>query len=188
MLGWKRVDTLIKSFCRLLIERPDASLTLVGEGPERRHLERLAEKILRRGSYRFLPPMPAPEIPKLMRQCHVYVLPSTAYEGWGAVVNEAMAEGCLVIGSEAAGAAKTLLRHGQNGLLFQPGNWRGLGELLCTVGKNEPWRIHLAREGQRTIVEHWSPTGAANRFVSVCDALLTKRSSPAFSDGPMAGA
>jgi glycosyltransferase involved in cell wall biosynthesis len=185
MLGWKRVDTLIKSFSRLLIERPDATLTLVGEGPERRHLEHLAEKILRRESYRFLPPMPAPEIPKLMRQCHVYVLPSNAYEGWGAVVNEALAEGCAVIASEATGAAKTMIQHGVNGLLFAPGNWRRLGDLLCQVSSDETLRNRLAKQGQCTVVERWSPKLATNRFLSISNALLAGQPTSVFNDGPM---
>lgn len=185
MVPLKRVDTVIKSFSRLLDERAGATLTLVGEGSERERLEQLAEKILSKGSYCFLPPMPASEIPRLMRQCHVYVLPSNGCEGWGAVVNEAMAEGCVVIASEAAGAAKTIIRRGENGLLFEPGDWKRLGELLCKVARDESWRMQLAREGQRTIVESWSPAVAANRFVSVCNALLSKQTPPLFRDGPM---
>ena len=185
MLRWKRVDTLIKSFSRLLVERPDATLTLVGEGPERRQLEHLAEKMLSRECYRFLPSMPATEVPKLMRQCHVYVLPSNAYEGWGAVVNEAMAEGCTVIASEATGAAKTMIRHGVNGLLFAPGDWRRLGDLLCQVSSDDTLRNRLADQGQCTIVELWSPKVAAKRFLSVTSALLAGQSIPVFDEGPM---
>jgi glycosyltransferase involved in cell wall biosynthesis len=188
MLGWKRIDTLIKAFRRLLTERPDATLTVVGRGPEQGRLEQLAEKLLAAGSYHFLPAMPAPEILRLMRQHHVYVLPSDGYEGWGAVVNEAMAEGCAVLASEAAGAAKTMIQHGLNGLLFTPGDSNGLGELLCEVGMDEALRVRLAQEGQRTVVQRWSPAVAAERFISVCDSLLAKKPVPTFNDGPMAPA
>jgi len=185
MLGWKRVDTLIRAFSRLLLERPDATLTLVGDGANRKHLEQLAKKILVAGSYRFLPPMPAVEIPKLMRQHHVYVLPSNGYEGWGAVVNEAMAEGCAVVASRAAGAAKTIIRHNENGLLFKPGKWQELSDHLCFLAGDDFARIRIAQEGQRTIVRSWSPNVAADRFLAVCDALLSHKAIPAFDDGPM---
>lgn len=188
MLAFKRVDTLVRAFSRLQREHRDATLTLVGDGPERKRLEKLAGKLLAADSYRFLSPVPAPQVLELMHQHHIYVLPSNGKEGWGAVVNEAMSVGCAVIASTAAGSAKTMIRHRENGLLFRPGDWQGLGELLCSIGKDEKWRIRLAQEGQRTIAECWSPAVAAERFLSLSDALLTKRPVPLFSDGPMAPA
>jgi len=188
MLGLKRVDTLIRAFPQLLGERSEASLTLVGYGPERKSLLELAERLIQPTSFRFLSPMPTGEIRQLMRQHHVYVLPSNGTEGWGAVVNEAMAEGCAVIASKAAGSAKTMIRDHENGLLFTPGDWKGLGDLLCEVGRNEAFRIQLAEQGQRTIVECWSPEVAAERFLSVCEALLANRRVPSFNDGPMSPA
>jgi glycosyltransferase involved in cell wall biosynthesis len=185
MLGLKRVDTLIRAFPQLLRERSEASLTLVGYGPERKSLLELAERLLQPTSFRFLSPMPAAEIPLLMGQHHVYVLPSNGSEGWGAVVNEAMAEGCAVIASKAAGSAKTMIRDHENGLLFAPGDWKRLGDLLCEVGRNEAFRVQLAEQGQRTIVECWSPEVAAERFLSVCEALLSKQPVPRFVGGPM---
>ena len=185
MLGWKRVDTLIQAFSGLLAQRPDATLTLVGDGPQRGSLEKLALQMLPAGSYRFLPPQPVTEITGMMRQHHVYVLPSNAYEGWGAVVNEAMAEGCAVIASESAGAAKSIIRHDGNGLLFVPGDWRGLSELLGSLARDASVRDRLARAGQRVMVECWSPQVAAERFLSVAHAVLGGQSRPLFSEGPM---
>jgi glycosyltransferase involved in cell wall biosynthesis len=188
MLGWKRVDTLIMAFSKLLSERSDAILTIVGIGPKQKMLEELAGKLLKAGSFQVKSAMPTGEIRQLMRQHHVYVLPSGGGEGWGAVINEAMAEGCAVIANEEGGAAKTMIRDHENGLLFAPGDWKGLGDLLCEVGRNEAFRIQLAEQGQRTIVECWSPEVAAERFLSVCEALLAKRRVPSFNDGPMSPA
>jgi glycosyltransferase involved in cell wall biosynthesis len=185
LLKWKRVDTLIKAFSRLSFERPDSFLTLVGEGNEQKRIEKLAENLLAPRSYQVLAPMPVSQVLQLMRQHHVYVLSSNGYEGWGAVVNEAMAEGCAVIASETTGAGKTMIRHGKNGLLFPARDWKKLGELLCIAGSDESQRIRLAQEGQRTIADIWSPAVAAKRFFAVCDAFLSKQTPPIFSDGPM---
>lgn len=188
MLAWKRVDTLMRAFSRLQGEYQDATLTLVGEGPVRKQLVQLAEKLLPAGSYRFIPPMPVSEILGLMGKHHIYVLPSNGYEGWGAVVNEAMSMGTAVVASAAAGSAKSMIRHQLNGLLFQPGDWRELSRLLCLLGKNEEIRLQIAREGQRNVVECWSPAVAAERFLILSEALLTERPVPLFCDGPMAPA
>lgn len=185
MLAWKRVETLISAFSKLQQECQDAILTLVGFGPERFRLERLAGELLAENSYRFLPPMPVPRVLELMCQNHIYVLPSNGYEGWGAVVNEAMSVGCTVIASAVAGAAKTIIRNRENGLLFSPGDWRTLGDQLILLSCNEIMRRHLAVQGQRTIVECWAPAVAAERFLAVSKALLSNHPVPNYHNGPM---
>jgi glycosyltransferase involved in cell wall biosynthesis len=185
MLDWKRIEDLIRAFSLLVKEQPDATLTLVGSGSQQAGLEKLAMKILPPGSFLFTPPRPMAEIFMLMRQQHVYVLPSTGAEGWGAVVNEAMAEGCAVIASDAAGSARSIIRHGENGLLFSPGDWQRLGELLVSVARDAALRQRLAEAGQRTMLECWSPRVAADRFCEVSSALLAGRPAPVYTSGPM---
>ncbi len=188
MLGWKRVDTLIRAFPRLLTERADATLTLVGNGPEENRLKRLAADLLPAGACSFLPGTPTAEVMRMMRQSHVYVLPSTGGEGWGIVLNEAMGEGCAAIANRRAGGAKSMIRHRGNGLLFDTGDYKGLGDLLCELGRDEQLRLRLAEEGQKSIANCWSPAVAAERFLSVCESLLAKKPLPSFKDGPMSPA
>lgn len=185
MLAWKRVDTLARAFALLIGQNPKVHLTLIGDGPCREKLEWLTQKLEIAGNVEFHDSMLAGQVREQMRKAHVYVLPSNAYEGWGAVLNEAMSEGCAVIASEAAGAAKTMLRHGENGLLFKSGDHRRLAELLVQLSIDEPLRLRLAKAGQKAISECWSPDVAAERFLAVADALLSKRPVPIFTSGPM---
>lgn len=185
MLNWKQVDTIVRAFSVLLEECQGAKLTLVGEGPERSRLERLAAKLLTANSYTFHNFMPAPEVRQLMQKHHVYVLSSNGEEGWGAVANEAMSEGCTLIASDAAGASRVLIRNGENGLLFPSGDWNRLGKLLCRVNTGREWQLGLAAEGQKSISSLWSPANAAERFLQVSQALLAGDTAPDFKDGPM---
>ena len=185
MLGWKRVDTLIRAFAALLRVRPDAILTLVGDGPERDKLLALAGRLASTGSVRFMPPCPVEDVVELMRQHHAYVLASNAYEGWGAVVNEAMSVGCAVVASNAAGSARSIIRHEKNGLLFSPGDWRGLSSLLGMLACNRLLRENLARAGQEEIYNVWSPQVASERLLDVTSALLSGSVAPIFQEGPM---
>ena len=63
-----------------------------------------------------------------MRSHDVYVLPSNGYEGWGAVVSEAMEEGMDVLGTLEAGSSATMLPRER---LFRAGDGRRLAELLA---------------------------------------------------------
>ncbi|MEI6513428.1 MAG: glycosyltransferase family 4 protein [bacterium] len=185
MLALKRVDTLVQAFSILMQQNPKARLTLIGDGPCRHELERLVQKLKLTGNVDIHSSMPVAQVRNQMRQAHVYVLPSNGYEGWGAVLNEAMSEGCAIVASEAAGAAKTMIRHGENGLLFAPGDYRRLGDMLVQLSRNESERLRLAEAGQKTISEYWSPNIAAERFLAVSDALLSKGVIPNYPTGPM---
>lgn len=186
MLGWKRVDTLIRALTILLSRGLDFELTLIGDGPERKELEALSARCIP-GRCVFLDFVPAPEVPEVMNAHHVYVLPSSAYEGWGAVANEAMAYGCALVASRATGAAAAMIEDKVNGLLFDPDDWRGLGERLSELANNEVFRLKMARHAQGTM-RIWSPKEAAHRFLSVSEALLSKNAVPEYAFGPMKNA
>jgi len=126
------------------------------------------------------------EVWQLMEKSSVYVLPSNGYEGWGAVVNEAMSRGCTLLASDMVGSAKSIINHGENGLLFPSGDWQKLGQLLSKLYEDEPMRIRLAKAGQNTILECWSPQIAADRWLAVSQSLLTGESVPRYEEGPMA--
>lgn len=205
MLRLKRVDTLIKAMESLIRDGYDIHLTLVGHGPEESRLRKMANAVARKQGdatrssesvppsrditviprIEFQPPVPIAEVRGLMRKADVYVLPSNGYEGWGAVANEAMSEGCAVIASEAAGSAKTMIRDGENGLLFKAGDWRQLAAQLERLYNDEPLRFQLAQAGQKTILTEWSPIVAAERLVALCEALLAHKTPPVFTTGPL---
>lgn len=128
MLPLKRVDTLLKAVacCR---ERFPISLTIVGDGLLRSKLERLAKQMFgsQLNGVHFEHSVSIGKVRELMRSHDVYVLPSNGYEGWGAVVSEALEEGMTVFGTHEAGSCATMLPNSQ---LFHVGDWRRLACLL----------------------------------------------------------
>ncbi|WP_442761788.1 glycosyltransferase family 4 protein [Malikia spinosa] len=185
MLDWKNVDTLMKALSELKKEKVNFELTLVGDGPEKLKLKKMSLELLNNESVFFLDPVPATKIPIIMAQHDIYVLPSSAYEGWGAVINEAMSCGCAVIASSAAGAAAAIIENEINGFLFQPGDWRGLSRLLKYLSNNSSIIHTISNEARATISKIWSPNVAANRFYNVCEALLKNGEIPIYKKGPM---
>ena len=131
LLNLKRVDTILNAVCaHANLQRKDnllseISLDIYGTGPEERRLKQMAhgyeEKI------KFHPAVPIDRVRQLMREHDVYVFSSNAYEGWGAVVSEAMEEGMKVIGTHEAGSSATMLPESN---LFHAGDWRALKRML----------------------------------------------------------
>jgi len=188
MLGWKKVDTLIKATAEALSNGASVKLTIVGAGPERDAWQKLASRLLPSGSYEFMNPVPPSEVLNLMLQHDVYVLPSNAYEGWGAVVNEAMECGSVVLANKEAGASASMIEHGENGLLFSSGDWRTLAQHLVQLESNPSLRQSLARSAQKTVQTLWSPDVAAGRMVELCKSLLSNRPPSRYKYGVLSDA
>ena len=162
MLGWKRVDTIIRAANEFKVQGLKFKVTLVGDGPEKSNLIRLAQRLFPGGvaiehsnipnnrTIVFLPRQPLEKVRELMRQYDLYVLASDACEGWGAVVNEALEEGMPVIGTFEAGASAAILPWER---LFPAGDWKALCNLVmkdahgalpeCSIG---PWTADAAAE------------------------------------------
>jgi glycosyltransferase involved in cell wall biosynthesis len=62
------------------------------------------------------------EVFQLMCNANIFVSSSNRREGWGAVVNEAMSNGCAVIASNMIGCARFLISECMNGLTYKSGN------------------------------------------------------------------
>ena len=82
----------------------------------------------------------------------IFVLTSQG-ETFGLVTVEAMACGCAVVGTNSSGTPE-LLGHGQNGLLFEPGNPMQLAEQIRKLLKDEPLRIALQNSARRASTKY----------------------------------
>ena len=81
-----------------------------------------------------------------------------------------------------------MLLDGENGWLFRPGDWRGLGEILCSVRVDPGRRQAVAELGRRTVTGLWSPRTGGSRLIAVCQALLESSDLPTYDSGPMSKA
>ena len=115
LLDSKRVDVLLRAISRISASRPGIRGVIVGEGPERLPLERLADGLGIAGSVRFSDFLPGSEVYGLMKAAGVFVLPSVR-EGFGLVVLEANACGAPVVTVDHPGnASRHLVEEGRNG-------------------------------------------------------------------------
>lgn len=122
----KRVDLLLRAFSKLAGR--NVSLDIVGTGPLDKSLKELAANLRLGDSVRFLGGVPNAEVNTLLSSADVLVLPSY-WDGWGAVVNEALANGARVICSDYCGAAD-LIRNPAVGSIFTEGSLDSLAQAL----------------------------------------------------------
>jgi glycosyltransferase involved in cell wall biosynthesis len=96
-------------------------------GDQREAWQAMSRNLNISNNVEFLPPVDMHEIPKLISQSDLLVLPSR-FDGWGAVVNEAIMVGVPVVCSSACGACD--LVHGARGEVFESGQVSDLAGAL----------------------------------------------------------
>jgi glycosyltransferase involved in cell wall biosynthesis len=111
----KNVATMVLAAAQVLKEQPDARLLVVGDGPARNDLEKLAEESGVAAQVVFAGLVPFDEVPDYLKAANVFCYASVT-ETQGLVTMEAMASGLPVVAVDATGTSD-VVQHGQEGLL-----------------------------------------------------------------------
>lgn len=142
---------------------------LVGDGPLRSELEQQAAACT--AAVAFAGFWNQQQLPQAYAAADVLVLPSTAGETWGLVVNEAMACGLPAVVSDAVGCAPDLVIPGCTGETFAMGDPRSLAAALERV-LNTP----TGREAIQELIGGYSVTAAASGILAAMDEVHAARS------------
>jgi phosphatidylinositol alpha-1,6-mannosyltransferase len=114
MVKRKGQDTLVKAWPEVLRQHPDARLLLVGDGPNRTRVERLAARLGVAGSVVFAGSVPGEEVPAWIDAGDVFAMPCRSRklgleaEAFGIVFLEAAACGLPVLAGSSGGAAEAV--------------------------------------------------------------------------------
>jgi glycosyltransferase involved in cell wall biosynthesis len=126
--------TLLRAFNRLYAER-DARLLILGEGEQRETLETEMRKL---GIKKFVDMPGFVDNPyPYMRRSDVFTL-SSAWEGFGNVVVEALACGCPVVSTDCPSGPAEILDNGRYGPLVPVGADKELAEAIEAVLDDPP--------------------------------------------------
>jgi glycosyltransferase involved in cell wall biosynthesis len=143
----KGVDDLVSSFATVVQKVPDATLYLVGGGPDRAETERLVVEVGVAERVRFLGFQPNPR--PFMSEADVLVLPSKR-EPFGRVLAEAREEGCAIVASDVDGIPE-VLEHGRAGILVPPGDVDALAASIVGLLVQESERDRLVASGRQNL-------------------------------------
>lgn len=135
----KGIDVLAAALASL----PDTQLRVAGDGPDAALLDGV-QGVTRLGR------LPVDAVRQEMNAAVAVVVPSICFETFGMVVVEAFASGTPVIASRIGGLPD-MVRGGETGLLFEPGDARDLARKLLWA-KQHP--EEMARMGRNARLEH----------------------------------
>jgi len=160
---YKGHDLVIKALAQLKEKNLNIIYNIVGDGTDRKRLEKLAKDLKVDNQVNFLGKVSFDEIKKAYHDCHLFIMPSfysirpdgyATGEGFGIVYLEAGASGRAVIGCDVGGQTD-YIRDGINGLLVKPDE-RDIAQKIESLYGKFDLLEKMGRNGRKIVEEEFS--------------------------------
>ena len=172
MVPRKGQDTLIRAWPKVRAEVGDATLLLVGDGPYRGDLERLAQQLDVGSAVRFTGPVPQADLPAYYAAGDVFAMPCRTrrrgldVEGLGIVYLEASATGLPVIGGDSGGAPDAIL-DGETGYVVPGGDADAVAVRIADLLSDPARAAAMGEKGLAWVHREWRWELAAARLEAI---------------------
>jgi len=167
----KGVDVLLSAFAKASGRAPGSRLVIAGDGPERKSLEALAEKLNLTSSVRFSGYLKPQEMEGALSGAWVQVIPSLWDEPFGIVAIEAMARGAAVVAS-GSGGLREIVEDGVDGFLVPPGDVDALSEKLTVLLTDKRLVSSMAAAGKRAVSVKFSEEIFLRQLFGIYDSVI----------------
>jgi glycosyltransferase involved in cell wall biosynthesis len=166
----KGVSVLLRACKELLQGDFDFRLKIIGDGPERRNLEAMAEELDLEERIEFTGFMTQAAIGKSMEGVGAVVMPSICEDVSPLAAMEQMMEGRLLIASDIGGLALVV---DDLGLKFPAGDSKALASRMRQVLKDPPRAMILGERGRRRAMETFSRDRMVEEHVHLYNNLVS---------------
>ncbi|HJW89537.1 MAG TPA: glycosyltransferase family 4 protein [Anaerolineales bacterium] len=173
----KGFPALLQAFRLLKEGEVHFEALIFGDGPLRWDLEILISELDLAGQVTLRGARPQHELLPEFQNAALFALAPTITsdgdrDGIPNVLVEAMACGLPVVSTSVAGIPELVL-HGQNGLLFSPGDSKSIAAGMAALLSDEPERRRMGEAARRTVVECFDLRASAGRLADLFQAVGT---------------
>ena len=172
-IGLKHPEYALGVAKRLKSEGYEFKLRMIGNGELE---EEIKERVKAEGlsdCVELLGSMKPHEVREHMEKSEIFLFTSDRNEGWGAVLNESMNSGCAVVAAHAIGSVPFLVEHGENGLIYEDGNFEDLYNKVKWLLDHPEERKMMGEKAYKTLAEEWNAENAAKKFLVLSEKLLS---------------
>lgn len=163
---------LIESFAIALEKEPKLRLVLVGDGSLRRRVEERVKQLGLSGKVVFLGWRE--DVSSVLNNSDIFVL-SSAWEGFGMVLVEAMAAGKPVVATKVGGVPE-VVEEGLAGILVPPQDPVALAEAILTLAENKDLRKIMGQKGEEIAKKKFDILLIAPQYEELYERELKARS------------
>jgi glycosyltransferase involved in cell wall biosynthesis len=174
----KRVPQLVEVFRDCVEAGCDRNLYVVGDGPERQHVEELLRRYHMEDRVILVGEL-SHEMALGVIGSSRAVLLNSAHEAAPLVILEAMALGRPVIAPDVGGVGE-MIRHGREGLLFDDGDTDGLGRAILRLAEDPAVATRLGAQARSAVTDRFDFALTADAYRDVYRGrALAGRNEPA---------
>ncbi len=183
-IDWKHPEVLVELTKSIKDAGLNARIKVIGDGELFEDIKASAKGL--EDYIEFTGSRTPAQVREEMTRADVFLVTSDKKEGWGAVVNEAMNSGCVVIASKEIGAAPYLIKDRENGFMYKATDTKAIFKIIEDLYKNPERRLEIGTDAYNTIKNLWSPKVAAKRLYEFIKNK--KRSINMYQEGPLSKA
>jgi glycosyltransferase involved in cell wall biosynthesis len=170
LIARKRHADVLRALWLLRDSHPGVEWVVVGDGPERGALERLAGELGLADRVRFTGALPHDEAVAQARR-GVFVLPSVG-EAFGVAYVEAMAGGVPAIGCRGEDGPQEIAAAGDGIRLVPPADPEVLASELDALLRRDDWRHELGAAARETVARAFTWEGCGRATVEAYEQAL----------------
>lgn len=151
LVYYKGIEYLIRAMTMV-----DANLIIIGEGPLKKKLITLVDKLKVTDKVEFINHIPREQLMLYFNICDIFVLPSIARsEAFGLVLLEAMVYKKPLITTELGTGTSFVNINGKTGLVVPPANAEALSEAINTLIYDEAIRREMGENAAKRVEEEF---------------------------------
>jgi glycosyltransferase involved in cell wall biosynthesis len=153
------------------------TFSLHGDGHDRQQFEDLVAARGGADAIRFHDFVPHARLPGVLDTFDLLAVPSICREAYSVMAVEAQAMQVPVVASRIGGLPETV-RHGETGLLVEPGDPAAIADAICTLLADEPRRLEFGRAGREWVSEHHNWSHCLDRMIAAYHRVAEGYSRP----------
>lgn len=176
LASWKRIDRSIKALSKIIKKIPDITFLIIGDGPERKNLERLSRDFGVNHYIHFVGAIPHREIPKYLAVADIFL----SFYDWSnmgnPLIEAMMAEKCIVTLNN--GDTGTIIKNNHDGILLEESEnlIDNISEKVIYLLKNSGLRGKLAKNAKKFAEKNfWTWEERMNTEIKEVEKLLSNK-------------
>lgn len=180
-IKWKHPEIVIKLAKNLKKQNYNFKIKMLGTGILENQIKEKIKKENLEDVIEVVGQVPSNKVKDYMEQANIFIGTSGSQEGWGAVINESMNAGCTVIANQRMGAVPFLIKHNENGLMYN--SYKELENNVKKVINNKELQRRLGKNAYKFITEKWTSKVASDNLINLFETI-TQGKEFDVKDGP----
>lgn len=173
IINIKGINYNLQAIANLQKKYPDLLYLIIGDGSERKKLEKLTKRLKLKNNVIFLGQQPHEKVMEYMSICNIFSLPSWE-EGFGVVYLEAAASGKPVIACYGQGI-DGVLEDKKSGLLVKPKDIDSLVKVIDFLLSNPESAKEAGKRARKLIFENYTWGKVVKKIIEVYNSIINKQ-------------